>query len=115
MGQLLPVSREQVSTTVLAFELEQTGLTAAARGQLDKLLLYAKGEKRSKLMIDALSVDTPRRLENVRLARERADIVSAYLVSQGIDQDRIASSFRGERGTRRRAVVTVRLGGSRAD
>lgn len=115
MGQLLPVSREQVSTTVLAFELEQTGLTTAARGQLDKLLLHAKGEKGSKLIIDALSIDTPRRLENVRLARERADIVGAYLVSNGIDQGRIASSFRGERGTRRQAVVTVRLGASRGD
>jgi len=109
MGQLLPVSREQVATTVVAFGRDQAELSATARSKLDLLLLYAKTDGSPALTIDAVSTETPRRLENVRLAQERAAVVNDYLVGRGIDPQRIVSNARGERGGSRQTVITVRL------
>jgi sodium-type flagellar protein MotY len=103
------VTVAQLTTTVVEFGLQQTELSAAARSKLDLLMQYARESGRTAVAIDTLSVDTPRRLENLRLARDRAEAVSNYLVSRGIAARNIASSYRGERGARRPGVVTVRL------
>lgn len=109
VAKLLPLSVEQVASTALQFGNQQVKLDATARGKLDTLLGYLKaGHGPATLAIDAVSSETPRRLENLELARERALAVSEYLVSRGVAPQRIISNYRGERGARR-AAVTVKV------
>ena len=109
VAQLLPVNAEQISTTVLEFGNQETQLSAAAKGKLDLLLHYAKSEGAAPVSIDAVSADTPRRLDNLALAKQRVQEVSNYLTSRGVAEARIKGNYRGERGRQKRAVVTVRL------
>jgi len=108
-GKLPTQTRQQLSTAVLVFEREQTELNDETRGKLDPLIRQARDSAKPALVIDAVSSETPRRLENVRLARERATQISEYLTGHGIAQQHIRSNYRGERDTRRQALVTVRL------
>lgn len=110
VGQLLPTSPEQVSGTVLEFANQDTQLSAAAQRKLDTLLQYIKADnKNAALTVDAMSADTPRRLDNLALAKQRVKIVSDYLTSRGVDEQRIKGSYRGERGRERRGTVTVKF------
>lgn len=115
LAQLSPISREQAATTVLEFGPQETQLSDALRGRLDALLRYAKESGKTALAIDAWSSETPRRLENLRLSRERAAAVGDYLVERGIARDSISSAYRGERDKQRRGRVTVRLHSQAAD
>lgn len=109
--RLLPVSYEQIATTTLSFPPERAELTAAAQQQIDAMLRYVLADRSVKgFSLYAVSSDTPRRLENMELAKARAQQVHEYLRSRGISADRISSDYRGERrssGDLR--TVTIRL------
>lgn len=109
VGKLLPVSFEQVEHTVLEFDSAKTALSAQAQKKIDALLRYARAD-RSVIGFDirAVSADTQRRLENLELAKQRAQQVNEYLLSRGIDAKSISSDYSGERGGQRR-LVTIRI------
>jgi outer membrane protein OmpA-like peptidoglycan-associated protein len=107
-----PVStaRTAADTTVLNFGIRDTRLDGAARDQLDLLVRHIKTAGGSAdLLIDALSTDTPRRLENLNLAKRRAHAVSDYLIAGGVAQRHITSRYRGEHNPQRRGIVTIKL------
>ncbi len=109
-GQLVSVSFEQVTTTVIEFGNQEGNLSAGGRAKLDTLLNYLKADATSlKLSIDAVSADTPRRLDNLALAKQRVQEISDYLTSHGIDVARIDTHYRAERGRQPRAVATVKV------
>jgi outer membrane protein OmpA-like peptidoglycan-associated protein len=113
--RLLPVSFEQIATTTVAFPSEGTELTASARQQIDTMLRYVRVDRTvTGFALSAVSSDTPRRLENLALAKARAQQVQDYLLSRGAGIDLISSDSRGERPGERRSsanqrTVTIRL------
>lgn len=109
--RLVSVSYEQISNTTVSFPSAEVELTGAARQKIDAMLRYVVADRTVKgFTLYAVSSDTPRRLENVELAKARAQQVHEYLISRGIGAERISSDYRGERrssGDLR--TVTIRL------
>lgn len=107
---LLPVSYEQIASTTLVFPRERAELTAEAQRKIDTVLRYAQADRSiTGFSVLAVSADTPRRLDNLAIARERAEQVQEYLRSRGIAAARIDSEWRGERGGHSVRTVTIRL------
>lgn len=111
LGQLLPVTFDDVKTTVIEFAHEQSELSAAARKKIDFLLRYAAIDRSvTHFEIYGASSDGKRLLDNMELAKKRTQQVGEYLISRGIDAGAIATEYRGERGaTGPRRFVSIRL------
>lgn len=113
VAQLAPVAVEQLQMTVLEFADAQTDLSDSARRRVDLLLRYAQVDRTvTGFELLAASADTPRRLQNLEIARARLEQVTAYLHSRGVDAKRIHGDYRGERpgpsGAKQRSV-TIRI------
>lgn len=111
MGQLWSVSFDDIKNTVIEFPQEQSELSAAALKKIDFVLRYiALDRSVSRFEIQAVSSDGKRRLDNLQLSKRRTQQVSEYLMSRGIDANRIESSYHGERGAKnKRSFVAIRL------
>jgi sodium-type flagellar protein MotY len=109
--QMVPVSYEQIANTVVQFSAEQSELTAQAQQKIDEMLRYVRADHTAtRFALYAVSSDTPRRLENLQLAKARAQQVNEYLMSRGIAATKISSEYRGERGGKGdQRSVTIRL------
>lgn len=98
LGQLLPVSFEQIARTRVRFATDQWQLSRAARSQLDLVIRYVQTDSRVKeLFVDGHTDDVGRRLHNLELSKKRAEAVAGYLAAAGIDQERITVRYHGER------------------
>ena len=110
--QMLPVSFEDIASTTLVFARERSELTPEAQQKIDAMLRYVKADRSvTSLSVMAVSADTPRRLDNLYLAKERAEQVQQYLLSRGIAAARISSDWRGERsgsGAPRSVTISLR-------
>lgn len=111
IGQLFPVTFDDIKTTVIEFPHEQSELSAAALKKIDFLLRYTAVDRSvTHFEIQGVSSDKQRRLENIELAKQRTQQVSEYLMSRGIDAKAIDSSYHGERGANnQRRFVSIRL------
>lgn len=111
IAQLLPVTFEQVKTTVVEFAHAQSGLSAAAQKKIDFLLRYSAVDRAvTGFEIRGVSSDNKRLLDNFELAKQRSQQVSDYLMSRGIDAKSIETSYHGERASKgQRRFVSIRL------
>lgn len=111
IAQMLPFSLEQMANTSIGFELDRVDLDAAARKKIDVLLRYLRADRRPlKIEIYAFSDDSYRRVENLELAKLRAQCINDYLVAHGIEQNLIHTNYRTERRGRNvsKRYVTIR-------
>lgn len=98
LAHLLPVSFEQIARSHVQFKTSHWELDAAARRQLDLIILYTRADQAvTELLVDGHSDDVGRRLYNVELSRKRAEAVVRYLVRHGIDEERIVTRYHGHR------------------
>lgn len=111
IGQLLPITFDDIQHTVIEFPLDQTELSADAQKKIDFLLRYiALDRSITHFEIHGVSSDKQRRLDNLHLAKQRVQQVSEYLMSRGIDAKAIESSYRGERAAKSaQRLVSIRL------
>ena len=111
VGQLLPVTFDDIKNTVIEFAPSSSELTAAAQKKIDFLLRYiAVDSSISHFEISGASSDHKRRLENLELSKLRSEQVRDYLRSRGIGEKSIATSYRGERGpSGAQRFVSIRL------
>ena len=116
IGQLLPITFAQIQNTVVEFASDQTELNAQAQKKIDLLLRYIKEDRSiTHFDIHAVSSDKTKLLDNVALSKQRAQQVSEYLMSRGVDAKFINTTYRAERaGKSRQRVVAIRIkrGGS---
>lgn len=114
IASLLPVNFDQVERTAVYFASNSTSLTSSDREALDRIVLYVNADS----TIDAIYVDghTDRvgsRIANRTLSKERAEAVTEYLVSQGIDPAKITTRYHGDRypvaGANNDRRATIRL------
>ena len=112
IGQLLPVTFDDIKHTVIEFPFEQSELSASAQKKIDFLLRYiALDRSVTHFEIRGVSSDKQRRLDNLQLAKQRVQQVSEYLMSRGIDATAIESSYSGERSAKsaQQRLVSIRL------
>lgn len=95
---LLPVNYQQVARTALLFPSAQWRLSDASKERLDDIILYVKNDDSvHSIYVDGHSDNLGRRLLNRDLSKKRAEAVSEYLKSHGVDEAMIVTRFHGER------------------
>ena len=95
-SQLLPVNFGQIERTSVFWRSGQRELDNAIRAQLDVLVTYLKADLRVyQLEINGFTDGSGNPRDNLEFSRLRAFAVHEYLVSQGIDESRLATRFFG--------------------
>ncbi|WP_067866370.1 flagellar protein MotY [Neptuniibacter marinus] len=95
---LLPVNYRQVARTAILFPSSQWRLSDASRERLDMIALYVKNDDSVKaIYVDGHSDSMGRRLMNRDMSKRRAEEVTAYLISLGLDPNAITTRYHGER------------------
>lgn len=95
---LLPVNYRQVARTAILFPSSQWRLSDASRERLDLIALYVKNDDSVKgIYVDGHSDNVGRRLMNRDISKRRAEEVTAYLISLGLEPTMISTRYHGER------------------
>lgn len=121
LSGLLPSNFDQLKRTSLIFPAGETDeLPASITRQLDRILALVKHDEKLRVFyIDGHTDSEGDRDENLELSKQRAELVSQYLVRRGIPETWITLRWHGERypvasnatasGRERNRRVTVRL------
>ncbi len=118
--QLLPVNYRQIARTAVLFPTAEHQLSDATRRRLDLIAQYVlTDETVQQIFVDGHTDNDGRRLLLRDLSQRRADEVTRYLVSQGVDESMIITRFHGDRypvvendtaeNRQRNRRVTIRL------
>lgn len=95
---LLPVNYRQVARTAVLFPSATVVLSDSARARLDLIALYVKHDDSvQSVYVDGHSDNLGRRLLNRDLSKKRAEAVTQYLMTKGMDESMITTRFHGER------------------
>ncbi|ARU57517.1 peptidoglycan-associated (lipo)protein [Oleiphilus messinensis] len=98
VATLLPVNFRQVERTVVLFEVDKAVLTKEDLKSIDNVVLYVKADPSvSSIFVDGHTDSSGRRIYNRRLSKERAEVVTQYLVDHGIKEELITTRYHGER------------------
>ncbi|WP_347332143.1 flagellar protein MotY [Marinimicrobium locisalis] len=120
LQDLLPVNFDQVERTSLSFPKGARELPEEEVEKLEPVLLYAQADRRvDRVYVDGHTDGVGLRAENLELSRERAEMVTEYLVDRGIPERQITTRWHGERypvatnqtaeGREENRRVTIRL------
>lgn len=95
---LLPANYRQVARTAVLFPPAQWTLSDATKERLELIAYYVEEDKSvSAIYIDGHSDSGGRRLLNRDLSKQRAEEVTRYLVSLGVDESMVTTRYHGER------------------
>lgn len=95
---LLPANYRQVARTAVLFPPAAWTLSDATRERLELIAFYVQEDKSvTSIFIDGHSDSGGRRLLNRDLSKLRAEEVTRYLISQGIEESMITTRYHGER------------------
>ena len=98
LASLLPVNFEQINRSRVHFITAKFELTRDAKTQLDDVVRYVKADSSvTGFYIDGHTDSIGRRLYNLELSKQRAEAVTKYLVSNGVDEAMITTRYHGER------------------
>jgi outer membrane protein OmpA-like peptidoglycan-associated protein len=98
LATLLPVNFDQINRSRIHFPTAKHELTAASKIQLDHVVQYVKADPSvTSFYIDGHTDNVGRRLYNLDLSKRRAEIVTSYLVANGVDEAIITTRYHGER------------------
>lgn len=79
------------------FNLNEVAVEKIYLALLDQIALYCFQNPKAKLKLDGYTDNLGAEATNMFLSKRRAVAVRGYLVSQGIDEDRITVDFHGQR------------------
>ncbi len=99
LGSLLPANFEQLERTSLYFHpTGSTDLTASSIEKLDHVLALIEHDKAiQKFYIDGHASSPGDRAANLELSKSRAEVAAAYLINNGVANDKITVRWHGER------------------
>ncbi|MBX2858386.1 MAG: OmpA family protein [Cellvibrionaceae bacterium] len=121
LSSLLPANFDQLRRSALYFQTAVSEpLTAKAITTLENIiLLVSKDKSIQKFFVDGHASSTGTRSDNLLLSKDRAELVSNYLKSNGVPAEQIITRWHGERypvasnntakGRAKNRRVTVRL------
>lgn len=118
--ELLPVNYRQIARTAVLFPTAEHQLSDATRARLDLIAQYVlTDETVQQIFVDGHTDNDGRRLLLRDLSQRRAEEVTRYLVSKGVDESMIITRFHGDRypvvendtpeNRQRNRRVTIRL------
>ncbi|MCJ8339986.1 MAG: OmpA family protein [Pseudomonadales bacterium] len=95
---LLPANYRQVARTAVLFPPAAWSLSDATRERLELIAFYVQEDKSvTAIYIDGHSDSGGRRLLNRDLSKQRAEEVTRYLTSLGVDESMVTTRYHGER------------------
>jgi len=95
---LLPVNFRQVARTAVLFTGGGWHLSDSSRKRLDLIKMYVDNDDSvNAIYVDGHSDSAGRRLANRDLSKKRAEAVTEYLVTKGMDESMITTRYHGER------------------
>ena len=99
LSDLLPVNFEQIQRTAVYFATNQhEDIAARELKKLDHIALYVKADPTVKeFYIDGHTDSVGMRVDNLELAKQRAEEVTRHLINRGVPEDAIVSRWHGER------------------
>ncbi|MFN3882721.1 MAG: flagellar protein MotY [Nitrincola lacisaponensis] len=120
LTQLLPVNYRQIARTAVLFPTAEHQLSDATRARLDLVAQYVlTDDSVQQIFVDGHTDNDGRRLLLRDLSMRRAEEVTRYLVSRGVDESMIVTRFHGDRypvvendtpeNRQRNRRVTIRL------
>lgn len=120
MEVLIPYTFAQVSYLSLNYSEKAEGLNTANKTELNKVARYVKADPAVLgVLIDAHSDNQGSPEENEAISKQESEWVTAYLVLQGVDADKIKARWHGDKfpladnktesGRSQNRRVTVRL------
>lgn len=120
MGVLIPYTFSQVSHISFNYAAKAEGLNAAHKTELNKVARYVNADPEVLgVLVDAHSDNSGTAEENELISKQESEWVSAYLVLQGVESDKIKSRWHGDKfpvannktdaGRSQNRRVTVRL------
>lgn len=120
LASLLPVNYDQIARSAVLFPNKGAELSSRIKSRLDLIALYvSKDPLVEYIYIDGHTDTVGSRRDNRELSKERAEVVTAYLLGKGVPPEKIISRYHGERypvvaegtteGRERNRRVTIRL------
>lgn len=98
VASLLPVNFKQVQRTKVLFKVDEAEMTEQDRRLLEKVVIYLKADNTiTSIVIDGHTDSSGRRIYNRRLSKDRAEVVRAYFMGNGIPEEMITTRYHGER------------------
>jgi outer membrane protein OmpA-like peptidoglycan-associated protein len=117
---MLPYSFEDISFTVMNYEPNSSNLTKTSQKRLEKIAEYLKYDTSiASISISSYTDSYGGRWNNLELSKKRAKAIKDYIVSLGIDENKIDTEGYGEkrhvasndnilgRNTNRRLVIQI--------
>ncbi len=97
-AELIPFTFREIRETRLLFTLAGVELDPQGRSQLDRIVRYIQADPEVRRITVAGHTDSRgRRSFNLKLSKQRAEAVQAYLVERGVDAGRITVEAHGDR------------------
>jgi outer membrane protein OmpA-like peptidoglycan-associated protein len=98
VASLLPVNFKQVQRTKVLFKVDKAEMTEEDRKLLENVVIYLKADNTiTSIVIDGHTDSSGRRIYNRRLSKDRAEVVRAYFIENGIAEEMITTRYHGER------------------
>jgi|GEM_PF-398144 len=95
---LIPYTFAQVSSVLLHYSEKAEGLNATHKTELNKVARYVKADPSVLgVLIDAHSDNQGSPEENDAISKQESEWVSAYLVLQGVDAEKITARWHGDK------------------
>ena len=96
--ELLPYSFEDISFTVMNYQSNSSKLTKSSQQRLDKIAEYLKHDSTiESISIDSYTDSYGGRWNNLDLSRKRAKAIKDYMVSLGVDENKVKTTGFGEK------------------
>lgn len=96
--ELLPYSFEDISFTVMNYQSNSSKLTKSSQQRLDKIAEYLKNDSTiESISIDSYTDSYGGRWNNLDLSRKRAKAIKDYMVSLGVDENKVKTMGFGEK------------------
>jgi outer membrane protein OmpA-like peptidoglycan-associated protein len=98
ISSLLPVNFRQVEKTRVHFEVDKAVLLQSDKRNLDRVIMYVKADSSvTSIYVDGHTDSSGRPIYNRRLSKFRAEVVTQYLVKEGLEGSMIQTRYHGER------------------
>ena len=96
-GNLLPANLDQLQGSQILFSSASVALNDADRRSLDRVVAYVLADSTvTTVLVDGHTDRTGRRIDNRKLAQDRAEAVAGYLKSQGVAESKIVVRAHGD-------------------
>lgn len=98
LSQLLPVNYKQIERTRISFAPGVPELDEKAKTRLGHIVRYVNEDKTvNRFYVDGHSDSEGKRLANLEFSKQRAELVSNYLIAEGVPKENIIVRYHGER------------------